>query len=118
MDSLPLNPKQESAMTSKLHIKRIGFTLGAALVLGAAGGVAAAPATESPAAQPPLQVALATGPASVGNPAASPDATAGGNPIEARVRAAAAEGSDALRRYVHRTRMIYNFNYWDFAKKE
>ena len=31
------------------------------------------------------------------------------------VRAAAAEGPEALRRYVWRTRMIYNFYYHDFA---
>jgi len=34
------------------------------------------------------------------------------------VRKAATEGPDALRRYVWRTRMIYNFNYKDFAPKE
>jgi hypothetical protein len=36
---------------------------------------------------------------------------------ETRVRAAAAQGPEALRRYIHRTRMIYNFYYWDFAPK-
>lgn len=34
------------------------------------------------------------------------------------VRAAAAEGTEALRRYVWRTRMIYNFYYYDFAPKD
>ena len=34
------------------------------------------------------------------------------------VRKAATEGPDALRRYVWRTRMIYNFSYKDFAPKE
>ena len=34
------------------------------------------------------------------------------------VRQAAKEGPDALRRYVSRTRMIYNFRYNDFAPKE
>ena len=34
------------------------------------------------------------------------------------VRKAAAEGNEALRRYVWRTRMIYNFHYNDFAPKE
>jgi hypothetical protein len=37
---------------------------------------------------------------------------------QAKVRAAAAQGPDALRRYVHRTRMIYNFYYNDFAPKQ
>ena len=36
---------------------------------------------------------------------------------EMRVRAAAAQGPEALRRYIHRTRMIYNFYYWDFAPR-
>jgi hypothetical protein len=34
------------------------------------------------------------------------------------VRRAAAEGPDALRRYIDRTRMIYGFYYWDFATRE
>jgi hypothetical protein len=34
------------------------------------------------------------------------------------VRKAAAEGNEALRRYVWRTRMIYNFYYNDFALRE
>jgi hypothetical protein len=32
------------------------------------------------------------------------------------VRMAAAEGPEALRRYIWRTRMIYNFYYFDFAR--
>ena len=34
------------------------------------------------------------------------------------VRQAAAESNEALRRYVWRTRMIYNFHYNDFAPNE
>lgn len=34
------------------------------------------------------------------------------------VRAAAAEGPEALRRYTWRTRMIYNFYYNDFVPKQ
>ena len=36
---------------------------------------------------------------------------------QAGVRAAAAQGPDALRRYIWRTRMIYNFYYADFAPR-
>jgi len=36
--------------------------------------------------------------------------------FEAGVRHAADEGPDALRHYIERTRMIYGFYYWDFAK--
>jgi hypothetical protein len=42
--------------------------------------------------------------------------TAGRYPVYQRgVRMAAAEGPEALRRYIWRTRMIYNFYYYDFA---
>ena len=36
---------------------------------------------------------------------------------QAGVRAAAAQGPEALRRYIWRTRMIYNFYYDDFAPR-
>ena len=43
--------------------------------------------------------------------------TAGRYPVYQRgVRRAAAEGPEALRRYIWRTRMIYNFYYYDFAR--
>ena len=38
-------------------------------------------------------------------------------PSEAGVRRAAAQGPEALRRYIWRTRMIYNYYYWDFARR-
>jgi len=37
-------------------------------------------------------------------------------PAQAGVRHAAEQGPTALRRYVHRTRMIYNYYYYDYAK--
>ena len=37
---------------------------------------------------------------------------------EAGVRRAAAQGPEALRRYIWRTRMIYNYNFWNFVKHE
>jgi hypothetical protein len=37
---------------------------------------------------------------------------------EAGVRRAAAQGPEALRRYVWRTRMIYNYYFWNFVKHE
>lgn len=52
--------------------------------------------------------------------AASPRlaATVDAFPPEQRgVRKAAAEGNEALRRYIWRTRMIYNFYYRDFASE-
>jgi hypothetical protein len=37
---------------------------------------------------------------------------------EAGIRRAAAQGPAALRRYIFRTRMIHNYYFWDFVKKE
>jgi hypothetical protein len=37
---------------------------------------------------------------------------------ETGVRKAAAEGPESLRRYVQRTRRIYNYYYWNFAKEQ
>ena len=39
-------------------------------------------------------------------------------PSEAGVRRAAAQGPEALRRYTWRTRMIYNYYFWNFVKQE
>jgi hypothetical protein len=39
-------------------------------------------------------------------------------PSEAGVRRAAAQGPEALRRYIWRTRMIYNYYFWNFVKQE
>ncbi|MGH8712945.1 MAG: hypothetical protein ACREYB_02940 [Casimicrobiaceae bacterium] len=36
---------------------------------------------------------------------------------EAGVRRAAAQGPEALRRYIWRTRMIYNYWFWDFVER-
>ncbi len=37
---------------------------------------------------------------------------------EAGLRRAAAQGPVALHLYIYRTRMIYNYYFWDFAKEE
>lgn len=39
-------------------------------------------------------------------------------PLQAGVRRAAAQGPEALRRYVWRTQMIYNYYFWNFVKQE
>lgn len=43
---------------------------------------------------------------------------AGAGPGVAGARAAWAQGPEALRRYLHRTRMIWNLYYWDFARPD
>lgn len=37
--------------------------------------------------------------------------------IDARACAKAAEGADALRLFVERTRMLWNLYYWDYAQR-
>jgi hypothetical protein len=63
----------------------------------------------------PIVVAQASAPAtSARNTALPPD----GGAVHLRgVRAAALQGPDVLRRYTFRTRMIYNYDYEDWAPK-
>jgi hypothetical protein len=76
-------------------------------------------AAESTAKAPdaaPIVIAQAASPAAApGRQAVMSDAFP---PEQRGVRKAAAESNEALRRYVWRTRMIYNFYYNDFAPKE
>lgn len=74
----------------------------------------------SPADEPkdaaPMVVAQASAP-----DVRAPEAALPANAFPAHqrgVRQAAAEGSEALRRYTWRTRMIYNYYYNDFVPKE
>ena len=60
------------------------------------------------------QAAVPMSSAAMGNVAIDPDAGA----VNLRgVRKAAAQGPNELRRYIFRTRMIYNFDYEDWAPK-
>ena len=64
----------------------------------------------------PLVIAQASGPATATpRPVVPNDAFPA---IERGVREAASQGNEALRRYLWRTRMIYNFYYPDFASGE
>jgi hypothetical protein len=112
MASSQHNLKQEIVMASCRCTKRNCWTLGAALALAATNAIAAASAP-----QLPLQADLdgdaenTTRPVGLVGPRSD-------TPSEAGVRQAAAQGSEALRRYVWRTRMIYNYYFWDFAKRQ
>ena len=99
-------------MTSYRCMKRNCWTLGAALALA----VTTAFAAES-APQAPLQAALEGNTENTMLPVGlvGPRSDA---PGEAGVRRAAAQGSESLRRYVWRTRMIYNYYFWDFARQQ
>ena len=90
------------------------------LVIGIAALGAASYGTaraDEPADATAARVVLAQVSTSSATIAGSPDAN-GFPAYQAGVRAAATEGPDALRRYVHRTRMIYNFYYVDFAPRQ
>jgi hypothetical protein len=86
---------------------------GAIALAALTAGVALA--SEAPAAPETVVVAQA----GAVTPASAMAASAADYPsIQAGVRAAVAQGPEALRRYVWRTRMIYNFRFADFAPKQ
>jgi hypothetical protein len=87
----------------------------AAFALAAIVSFAASAAeTNTPAASnaPPQMLAQAWSEPSTSPRAATRDAYPA---YQRGVREAATQGPEALRRYVWRTRMIYNFYYYDFA---
>jgi hypothetical protein len=94
------------------HWVNLGLATVAATLLASTPSQAQTDANAAPA---PIVVAQT----SVGV-AAKPETTVSdATPVHLRgVRAAAAQGPDALRRYIFRTRMIYGFYYNDFAPKE
>ena len=102
-------------MTANPHRTHVRFTLAAALALGATAAIASTPAPQGSGAEPPIVLAQA---ASASGAARAADPAAGHPPLEAGVRRAAAEGPEALRRYVFRTRMIYNWYMPKFMREE
>lgn len=87
----------------------------ALLALGSWSSVYAAPDAPTAANAPEPMVLAQLAP--MGRPADA--ATAMSFPAgEAGVRKAAAEGNETLRRYVWRTRMIYNYYFPEFAHPE
>ena len=93
------------------------YALGAALVLAASTALADASAPQSPV--PEASVKLAVADSTETMPAASGSTTPLIYPSsEAGLRRAAAQGPVALHLYIYRTRMIYNYYIWDFAKEE
>jgi hypothetical protein len=94
---------------------RVRFALCIAAVTPAISAPAASQAPSETPASAPLVVAQAPAPA----PATPTLPDANRYPAhQAGVRAVAAQGTEALRRYIHRTRMIYGFYYNTFAPKE
>jgi len=101
-------------MNTNRHVNNACRALGAAFALAAT--IASAGAPEAPQSTPsgPLVLADASVPWGTSRAAASDRRYP---PGEAGVRRAAAQGPEALRRYIWRTRMIYNYYYWDFATR-
>jgi hypothetical protein len=100
--------------TTAFHCKGISRVIVALIALstGAAFAAGTTPNTTTPGSDAIVvaQAAVAPGPPTRVVVEVVPAYQAG-------VRAAAAQGPEALRRYLWRTRMIYNFYYWDFAPR-
>ncbi|HEX6138193.1 MAG TPA: hypothetical protein VF059_11060 [Casimicrobiaceae bacterium] len=104
-------------MSSKpIRCTLVGGAVVALAVVASPAAFAAEPDRAAAADQTPVVVAQAAAPAT-GAPAAAVPAEAFPS-YQRGVRQAAAEGTLALRRYLWRTRMIYNFYYNDFAPRE
>jgi hypothetical protein len=103
----------EAIMASALGTKLYRTALGTTLAVAAAATFAQSP-EQRPGAPDTILLAQASS-----TPAARTAATPAADeypPLQAGVRKAAAEGPEALRRYVHRTRMIYAWYYPDFVQ--
>jgi hypothetical protein len=101
--------------------RRLCYLAAAVATLWAAtsGAYAAAPSPQGATAGTEEKLAQAAGspgaaPGIAPTPAAATDPAAGHDPLEARAWRAAAQGVEPLRRYLWRTRMIYNFYIRDF----
>ena len=97
--------------------QRSCHAFGAALALAASAVLADTPAPQPPLPEAPVQLALADS-AEAMQEARSPTTQHVYPSSEAGVRRAAAQGPLALHLYIYRTRMIYNYYFWDFAKEE
>jgi hypothetical protein len=91
--------------------------LGTALALAATAALANPVASPTLVPQTSMQVAVADSTETVAQVSGS-TLRRSFPPSEAGVRRAAAQGPEALRRYIWRTRMIYNYYFWNFVKQE
>lgn len=104
-------------MSRDRYTQRSCYALGAALALAASTALADAPAPQLPATEASMKLALADSTGTM--PEAGSSTTQYVYPSsEAGVRQAAAQGPLALHLYIYRTRMVYNYYIWDFAKQE
>jgi hypothetical protein len=93
------------------------YALGAALALAATTALANLLGPQTSVPHTSVQLAIADSAEAVGGAPIS-IMSRSYPPSEAGVRRAAAQGPEALRRYIWRTRMIYNYYFWNFVKQE
>ena len=104
-------------MSIDWYMKPSCYALGAALALAATAAFANPLASQTSVLQTSVKLAVADSTETVAQvpgsttPRSYPSSEAG-------VRWAAAQGPEELRRYIWRTRMIYNYYFWDFVKQE
>ena len=103
-------------MSLNKYTQRSRYALGAALALAGSTLVADASAAQVSVPETSVKSVVADGTATT---AAASRSTAPRiyASSEAGLRRAAAEGPASLRRYIFRTRMIYNYYFWDFVTK-
>jgi hypothetical protein len=104
-------------MSLDRYMKCSCHALARALALAATAALASPVASPTSVSQTSMQVAVADSTEAVAQVSGStmPHSFP---PSEAGVRRAAAQGPEALRRYIWRTRMIYNYYFWNFVKQE
>jgi hypothetical protein len=104
-------------MSPDRYMQSSCYALGAALALATTTALADASAPQPSVSQTSVKVAVADSTATMPE---APVTTAQYiyPSSEAGIRQAAAQGPVALHLYIYRTRMIYNYYFWDFVKKE
>jgi hypothetical protein len=104
-------------MSLDRYMKCSCHALAGALALAATAALANPVASPTSVPQTSMQVAVADNTEAVAQVSGStmPHSFP---PSEAGVRRAAAQGPETLRRYIWRTRMIYNYYFWNFVKQE
>lgn len=103
-------------MTSNQYLKRNSWILGVAIALAATSVCAATSVVQAAAAQIPVNRVASSSTETTAE--ASRMGAPRGDALGAGVRKAAMQGPEELRRYIWRTRMIYNYYFWDFVKEE
>jgi hypothetical protein len=104
-------------MSPVSYMKPSCYALGAALALSATTASANLSAPQTLVPQTSVKLAVVDSTEAVAGAAISimPHSY---RPSEAGVRRAAAQGPEALRRYIWRTRIIYNYYFWNFVEQE